>query len=68
MSFPVLIKKLSQPRYRGRHIVAIGGKIYSTRTGKQSLDLLEKLERQFPKAIPTLTYVPKSGSLILMLR
>jgi len=61
-----LISKIyKDPKYKGKHIVIIGGKIYATRTGKAKSELLNKLFKKYPKEIPTITYVPKVDSLIL---
>ena len=54
-----------EPKYKGRHIIIIDGKIYATKTGRDSSDLLEKLLKKYPKKIPTITYIPTEESLIL---
>ena len=53
------------PKYKGRHIIVIGGKIFDTKTGRASSDLLEKLLKKYPKEIPTIAYIPTEDSLIL---
>ena len=62
-----LISKIyKNPKYKGRHIIIIGGKIYATKTGRNSSDMLEKLLKKYPKEIPTITYIPAEDSLILL--
>lgn len=63
-----LISKIyREPKYKGKHIIIIGGKIYTTRTGRASSELLEKLLKKYPKEIPIITYIPAEESLILIL-
>jgi len=55
------------PKYKGKHIIIIGGKIYATKSGRASSELLEKLLKKYPKEIPTITYIPYEESLILLI-
>lgn len=55
------------PKYQGKHIIVIGGKIYATKTGAAEAKLLDKLVNQYPKETPTILYVPKADTLILIL-
>ena len=55
-----------EPKYQGKHIIIIGGKIYATKSGRASSELLEKLLKKYPKKIPTITYIPAEESLILL--
>jgi len=57
----------SNSKYLGKHIVIIGGKIYSAENGKSASKLLGKLIKQHPDEIPTITYIPKADALILFL-
>lgn len=54
------------PKYSGRHIVIIGGKIYVRKTGIASHQLLSQLIKKYPKETPIVTYIPKEGTLILL--
>lgn len=54
-------------KFAGKHIIIIGGKIYATKTGQASSELLDKLLKQYPREIPTITYIPAEDSLILFL-
>ena len=63
----ILISQVYQdPKYQGKHIIIIGGKIYATKTGKQSAMQLEKLLEKYPKETPSITYIPKADTLILI--
>ena len=62
-----LISKIyKDPKYQGKHIIIIGGKIYATKTGRAKTEILEKLLKKYPKEIPTITYIPTEESLILL--
>lgn len=64
----VLISQAYQnSKYQGKHIIIIGGKIYATKTGVAEAKLLDKLVNQYPKETPTILYVPKADTLILIL-
>ena len=63
----ILVKKIySNPKYKGKHVVIVGGKIFSTRTGSAASKMLEKLLKKYPAKTPTLTYIPKAETLILI--
>ncbi len=53
------------PRYRGKHVIVAAGKIYSAKTGEGAAEILKKLEKTHPDAIPEVAYLPKAHSLIL---
>ncbi|MDI6731026.1 MAG: hypothetical protein QME05_00405 [Candidatus Margulisbacteria bacterium] len=57
----------SNSKYMGKHIVIIGGKIYSAENGKLASKLLDKLILQHPNETPTITYIPKADALILLI-
>lgn len=63
----LIVKIYKEPKYRGKHIIIIANKIFATRTGKAKSELLSKLLKKYPKETPTITYVPKADSLILLL-
>ena len=54
------------PKYRGKHVIVIGGQIFSAATGKQAQKILEDVNKKYPKEIPIITYIPKSESLFLL--
>lgn len=62
-----LLSALSNPKYRGRHLVIIKGKIFSAQTGQAATKIFKEIVKKYPKEKPTITYIPKDGSLILLL-
>jgi len=61
----LLSKVYGNPEYKGKHIIIIGNKIYTTKTGQAKNRLLDTLLPKYPKEVPTITYIPKADSLIL---
>lgn len=62
----LIFQVYQNPHYRGKHIVILGGKVYATKTGKAKTQLLNKLLKKYPDYTPTITYIPKVDSLILL--
>lgn len=57
-----------EPRYRGKQIVIIAGKIFAAATESQAVKLFKQLTKTYPKQTPLITYIPQAESLILRLR
>lgn len=56
-------------RYRGKHVVVIGDEVHVLPYDEQEADrLFEKLEKEYPEETPTLLFVPKEESYILLCR
>lgn len=55
----------SNPRYRGKHVILAAGKVYTAKTGEGASAILKKLEKDRPKVVPEIAYVPKAGTIIL---
>lgn len=55
----------SNPKFSGKHVLAIKNKIYSFNTGEALNEKFKKVIKQYPKESPLTTYVPKKGILIL---
>jgi len=53
------------PRYRGKHVILVAGKVYSAKTGDGAAEILKKLEKEHPDLTPEVAYLPKARSLIL---
>jgi hypothetical protein len=53
------------PRYVGKHIIIIAGRVFTAKTGREASQLFNKLIRKHPGKTPSLTYIPKAESLIL---
>lgn len=63
----LFIRALLNPRYRGKHVIMIKGKIYAATSGKEASLLFDLLTKKYPGYIPTLAYIPKEDALILWL-
>lgn len=55
----------SNPKYAGKHVVAIGGKIFVAKTGDEAAKIFAQQAKKYPKEIPVGTYVPNTETLIL---
>ena len=64
----LVVKLYKNPQYKGKHIIIIGGQVYATKTGKAKSELLGKLLKKFPRETPTITYIPKVETLILLIQ
>ncbi len=53
------------PKYRGKHVVLVAGKIYTAKTSSEVATILKKTEKQYPEATPEYAYLPKARSLTL---
>lgn len=53
------------PRYRGKHVVLIGGKVFTAKTGEGMSKILEDTRKKYPSEIPEVAYLPKAHSLVL---
>jgi len=62
-----MISIMSNPLYKGKHLIVIAGKVFTAKTGKEANKILDKLEKKYPNEIPAITYIPKADALILWL-
>jgi hypothetical protein len=53
------------PRYRGKHVILVAGKVYTAKTGEGAARILKNLEETHPNITPEVAYLPKARSLIL---
>jgi len=61
-------KKIFQdPKLKGKHIIMIAGRIFTARTGKEAVKIFNKVTKDYPGKEPTVTYIPKVESLILII-
>lgn len=56
---------MNDPKYRGFHVVVVGGKIFKSKSGQGVNQILKKNDTQYPNDIPEIAYFPKVDSLIL---
>lgn len=62
-----LSKILSSPKYRGKHVVVVNGKVFSAVTGQEAARIFKQVTKKYPQKKPTITYVPKEDTLILII-
>lgn len=62
-----MLQVMSNPRYRGKHIILIANKVFTAKTGSKANQILDALEKKYPNKTPAITYLPKSDTLILCL-
>lgn len=62
-----MLQILNNPNYRGKHVILMAGKVFTTKTGAEANKVIDKLEKKYPKAIPAVTYIPNIDTLILWL-
>lgn len=63
-----LLSGKASKKYEGKQVVICDGKVYILPLDdKKSKEFLNKLISAHPKATPTITFVPKHGTYILIL-
>lgn len=66
-----MVKKITMmdvfknPKYRGKHVVLVGGKVFTAKTGEGASQILKDARINHPKLTPEIAYLPKAQSLIL---
>jgi len=58
-------KIYNNPRLAGKHVIIMGDKTYTAKSGRGKTELLRRLIRQHPKITPLITFIPKADTLIL---
>lgn len=58
---------MGNPKYRGKHLVVVAGKVFVAKTGREANSIIDRLEKKYPDEIPAMTYIPKADTLILWL-
>lgn len=61
-----LSKILANPKYKGKHVVVVDNKIFSAVTGQEASRIFKQVVKNYPKKKPTITYIPKEDTLILV--
>lgn len=56
---------LSDPQYKGKHVVVVAGKIFTARTGEGAAKILDEVDEQYPDDVASITYIPDADTLIL---
>ena len=60
-----MLDVFKNPRYRGKHVILAGGKIYTANTGEGAAEILRKVRKEQPNVTPEVAYIPKAQTLIL---
>jgi len=63
----LLAKVYANPRYRGKWLILIRGKVFRDPKGMAGVRKLKSLLKRYPGETPTIVYVPKAETLILVL-
>jgi len=61
----IMLKVLSNPKYKGKHVIVVADKIFTANTGDGAGDILKSVRQQYPKETPAVTYIPDADTLIL---
>jgi len=62
-----MVNIMSNPTYKGKHVIFVAGKVFTAKTGKEANKILDMVEKKYPAKIPAITYIPKEDTLILWL-
>ena len=55
----------ANPYYRGKHIILVGGKLYTAKTGEGANKIIKEVMEKYPDETPQIAYLPKTRTLIL---
>jgi len=58
---------LGSSRYRGYHVIVVGGKVFKAKTGEEASKILDIVRQKYPREITEITYFPDADALILLL-
>lgn len=47
----------SNPRYRGKHIILVGGKLYTAKSGEGASKILDRVREKYPEETPEVAYL-----------
>ena len=60
-----MVDVFKNPHFRGKHIILVGGKVFTAKTGEGASEILKKTRKKYPNETPEIAYLPKAQSLIL---
>jgi len=63
----IMQKVLSNPKYKGKHVIVVADKIFTANTGDGAAQILDKVDKKYPDLTPSIAYIPDADSLILFL-
>ena len=56
---------LVDSRFRGKHVIVIGGEVFTAKTGEKAAKILAEVRQKYPEETPAVTYIPDADALIL---
>lgn len=60
-----MIQAMNDPKYKGKHVIVIAGKVFTAKTGERAAEIIEEVHKKYPKETPEVTYLPRADTLIL---
>jgi len=63
----LIARVYANPRYRGKWVILIHGKVFPHPRGVAGVRKMRGLLKHYPGETPTIVYVPKAETLILLL-
>ncbi len=57
-------KVLSNPAYKGYHVVVVAGKAFKAKTGERAAEILKNVREKYPQETPAITYLPKEDTFL----
>lgn len=63
----LIAKVYANPRYRGKRVIIIHGKAFPSSGRTMGFRALQSLLKRYPGETPTIVYVPRAETLILIL-
>lgn len=60
-----MLRIMSNPRYRGKHVIRVAGKVFTAKTGEGASKILAEVRKKYPDKTPAITYIPDADSLIV---
>gem|GEM_PF-4365935 len=61
---PTMDHIMSDPRYKGKHVIVVAGKIFTAMTVEAAAKILETTDKEFPNETPQIAYIPDADTLI----
>jgi len=58
---------LSDPKYKGKHVVVVAGNVFTAQTGEGASKILDAVDEKYPDEVAAITYIPDADTLILFL-
>jgi hypothetical protein len=60
-----MLKIMNNPRYRGKYVIRVAGKVFTAKTGEGASKILAKGRKKYPHQTPAVTYIPNADALIV---